>query len=275
VRPPLLRVLPCLLIAGLALSEASARGDTLDRCLSAHTEAQRQRKDGKLRASHDQLLICGREACPRVVRAECGAWIVEVEALMPSVVLALRAPDGRDIRNARVTIDGALALTALDGRELQLDPGPHTIKIEVPGFETIERDVILAEREKARSLTFSASSVASASTPSQAPSAPAASVAVVPEPARRSFSTAPFVALGIGVAALGVFGTFGLMGRAEYFDVRDRCSPRCTSDDVASVRTDWLVADVALAASVVALGVATYLFLARGTTPAPAHGSRR
>jgi hypothetical protein len=245
------------MIAGLTLSEASARGDTVDRCLSAHTEAQRQRKDGKLRASHDQLLICGREACPRVVRAECGAWIVEVEALMPSIVIALRAPDGSDIRNARVTIDGALALTALDGRDLQLDPGPHTIKIEASGFETIEREVILAEREKARSLTFSASA---SSPPQVAPAAP-----VVPEPAPRSSSTAPFVALGIGVVGLGVFGTFGLMGRAEYFDVRDRCAPRCTSDDVASVRTDWVVADVALAASVVALGVASYLFLTRGS----------
>jgi hypothetical protein len=249
-------VLPCL--AWLALSEAPARADTVDRCLSAHTEAQRQRKDGKLRASHDQLLICAREACPRVVRAECGAWIVEVEALMPSVVIALRAPDGSDIRNARVTIDGAVALTALDGRELQLDPGPHAIKIEASGFETIERDVVLAEREKARSLTFSVAS------PSPAPPAPApaAPAPVVPEPAPRS--SAPFVALGVGVVALGVFGTFGLMGRAEYFDVRDRCSPRCTSDDVASVRTDWVVADVALAVSVVSLGVATYLFLARG-----------
>src|SRR6185369_11980247 len=82
------------------LTPRAAHADEIDRCLSAHTDAQRLRQDGKLRAERDALLVCTRQICPGVVRAECAAWLVEVDGLIPTLLIAARTPIGSDIADA-------------------------------------------------------------------------------------------------------------------------------------------------------------------------------
>ncbi|HEX4628654.1 MAG TPA: hypothetical protein VH137_07680, partial [Gemmatimonadales bacterium] len=46
-------------------------GARADQCASAAESAQLRRKEGHLRAARTELLACGADACPAVVRADC------------------------------------------------------------------------------------------------------------------------------------------------------------------------------------------------------------
>jgi hypothetical protein len=74
-----------------------------------------------------------------------------------------------------------------------------------------------------------------------------------------------------GVAAAGAasFAFFSLSGRSQLRDLED-CKPYCARDDVQSVRTKYLIADISLGVSLVALGSAAYLWL----RPAPVEQAR-
>jgi hypothetical protein len=71
------------------------------------------------------------------------------------------------------------------------------------------------------------------------------------------------------VAALGVFGTFGVLGLTDANRLRATCVPACQSSDVDAVHTKLVVADVALGVGVVSLAVATWLGLSALGAPAP------
>jgi hypothetical protein len=74
----------------------------------------------------------------------------------------------------------------------------------------------------------------------------------------------------VGVVGLGLFATFGILGTNQKSDLEDTCAPNCSEEDVNSVRAKLIAADVSLGVGVVAIGVATILFLtAPPKTPAP------
>jgi hypothetical protein len=68
---------------------------------------------------------------------------------------------------------------------------------------------------------------------------------------------------GVGLAGFGGFAVFGLTGLSEKRDLADTCAPSgsCAAGDVSSARTRLIIADVSLGVGVVAVGIATYLFL--------------
>jgi hypothetical protein len=241
-------VLGCAL--ALAQAPQTSRADEIDRCLTAHTNSQRLRQDGKLRAAREDLVTCARQVCPGLVRAECADWLVATEALIPTVVISARTPAGSDLANVRVVIDGETRAEKLDGRQMMLDPGPHTIRLEAGGYQPAVQTLLLHEREKARPFVVTLTPALSAR--QEAPQQSARPVPVV-----------AYVLGGVGLVALSSFAYFGWTGRSEYFALKDRCSPSCTSSDVSPLRTKLLVADVSLGISIVALGVAAYLLLTR------------
>ncbi len=139
----------------------------------------------------------------------------------------------------------------LDGKPLQMDLGKHSVKFEYAG-QTKEEDVIIGAGQKNRNVnvTFGA--------------APAASVGgTTPPPKESEGSLLPALVVGgLGVVALGSFAVFGLGGKSDVSDLQ-RCKPTCPESDVDKARTKLIVADISLGVGVVALGVATYLFLTR------------
>jgi hypothetical protein len=213
-------------------------------CLAAHVDAQRDRRANHLVAAHKKLLFCAQEGCPGPVAAQCSTWLTEVDASLPTIVLAARDAAGRDVADATVRVDGALVAARLDGAAMPLDPGEHAIRFERAGASPVDVTVVVREGEKRRavSATFS--------------SAPAA-----PEIPTRSSAPIPFwIALGTGTVAVGVFGAFAIKAKHDY-DVLDATCPRpCSPDKIGTVRREAAAADVALATGVVALGVATVLF---------------
>jgi hypothetical protein len=87
-------------------------------------------------------------------------------------------------------------------------------------------------------------------------------VAAAPVPVAPKPRTLGWIFGGVGVLALGSFGYFGLSGKSLDNELERECAPRCSSDRVDHVRTQYIVADVSLGVGLVSLALATYFFLA-------------
>src|SRR4029077_803301 len=99
---------------------------------------------------------------------------------------------------------------------------------------------------------------------------PAPVVSAPPAPAQAATSAPPkhhlqgfdYALGGVALASLGAFATFSSWALFERQDLQQHCAPFCSDDQVSSVATKLVVADVALGAAVVSLAV-LYLHLTR------------
>jgi hypothetical protein len=244
--------------AALLIASRPARATDDDKrvCLSTYVDAQAARQDGRLRGSLHALEQCGRQVCPVVIRNDCVRWQREVKDAMPTVVLMARGPDGADRPDARVWLDGQLLGGRLDGRPVDVDPGEHLFRFEVPGAGALELRVVMREGEKDRPIT-----AAFPRTPAEtAPPGGAAGQARA-----RPFPTSVGVSAGIGAASLVValvYAGLGWFGSPGWLSSQS-CRPRCAPGDVDAIKQHFVVADVAGAVAFVSFGTATYLYLAR------------
>jgi hypothetical protein len=78
-----------------------------------------------------------------------------------------------------------------------------------------------------------------------------------------------WISYGVGVAALGTWGTFAVLGRHEEKGLVE-CSPNCQAtrrDDYDSMKRDYLIADVSLAVAAGAAIAGTITLLTMGRKP--------
>jgi hypothetical protein len=240
-----------LVLAGIA-SAPPARADAVDKevCLASYASGQRLMRATRLRDARKDLQVCADETCPAVLKRDCKTWLGEVDARMPSVVIAAREAGGASIAAGEVVIDDAPA--ALGGGPYELDPGAHVVRLVRPGRPDIEATVVLKEGEKARRIDL-----VERAAPVVPPAPP------TPAPRARPIPWAAIASAGVAVVAAGSFAFFGLSGRAEQADALDPCRGHCSESAIDAVRTKYVIADVSLAISVVAASVATVLFLTR------------
>ncbi|MEM9692658.1 MAG: hypothetical protein AAGA56_08945, partial [Myxococcota bacterium] len=99
-------------------------------CIESFTQAQRLRKEGALIESRSQLRTCADSACPGPIAKDCSKWLEEVQAAIPTIVVAVRDRDGRDVVAAELLVDGVVVTTSLDGKPIEVDPGPHTFRVK-------------------------------------------------------------------------------------------------------------------------------------------------
>jgi hypothetical protein len=234
-----------LLTSVIVCATSYARAATPDECIAAHTEGQRLGREGRLLAAHVQFLACGADTCPAIIRKDCVAFDVEVETALPSVVLALVDAQGREVRDAGVTIDDGATALSLDGRDVALDPGSHRVRFTTRSGRWTTLTVVLGEGEKLRRVVGTLP-----------PLEPPPSSSFLPVP------TLAYVFGGVGVAALGSFTYFAISGRAKQTDLESHCAPHCSQGEVDTMRTRYLIADVSLAVSLVSLGAGAYFFFA-------------
>jgi hypothetical protein len=243
----------------LLLSVPAARAEEPDVkivCADEHEQGQRLRNAGKLRGARAAFASCTRDACPVLARKACADLLLEVENLLPTVVVDARDASGNDIADVRVLVDGEVVRERLDGMEIGLDPGEHVFRFETPGRRPVEQRVVLGAAAKQRRLSVvfdvRVSLVA-------APGVP---------PSRGEARTSPFVYVlgGVGVVALGSFTYFAVAGKSLENGRSQTCGSDCTDAEVAPVRRDYLAADISLGAAVVAVAAAVWLF----THPGPA-----
>lgn len=248
---------------GDTAAESAAESPTDDSaskaCVSAYEDNQVLRQAGELLAARDKLLVCAQSTCPEAVRADCLRWLDEVQRSLPTIVVAARDVTGADTTDVRVFVDGTLAAESLDGRPIPMNPGAHDLWFE-HGDDRIDRKVVVQQgvRERRITVSFAPDPVSTPVPPPPAPDAPE-------EPGPPVLA---FVLGGLGVAALGAFAGFGLVGSSEASDLNDTCGPTrtCADGDIDAARTKLIVADVSLGVGIVSLGIATTLLVLHATS---------
>ena len=242
--------------AAWANAETTALGapdKTAQACITDSEEGQRLRDENKYRSAREAFVRCADERCPVVVRNDCTRWLDDLQRMQPTLVIVGRDDAGNDVRDVRVTVDGALVTEVLDGRPLPLDPGEHEVVLEHGGLRQARRVLVISGEHERR-------------VEGRFPSPPSTDRVPAATDGGRSF-LAPAIAGGIGAVALGAAFYLWSTGVHDLGVLTaDACAPSRTcpsafDDRERAARTRILVGDVAFGAGLVAAGVATWLLL--------------
>jgi hypothetical protein len=260
------RILMPSLLSAFALCVPRAALADAASCTTQHASGQREEKSGHLKAAMEQFTSCGSdESCPDAVRTECMDRFASIEKLVPTVVFAVTDASGADYSSVKVYSGDELLVDGLDGRAIQLDPGKHHFRFELASGQKLETEVLVREGERNRVIKVTVPAEPGQAVEPKGPAAPGPATPLTPPPAEeaRPIPVGFWIASGVGVAALGSFGVFALLGRSIHSSLAD-CSPSCNpnrKDDYDTLKRDYLIADISLGAAVVSAGVAaTFLF---------------
>lgn len=199
--------LPTCLAAAMVLASTLAAlpaSADVQACLAASEKGQRARSAGRLREARELFLVCGNEGCPAMVRRDCAQWQSEIIAMLPSLVFGAKDKQGRDLFDVTVSMDGETLVRKLDGKSVNVDPGPHTFTFELVGATPVVERALVKEGEKTRVLTVTFNDGASSSASTEAGSAPGTE----PDHGVRSSSSAgghtvyPWIVVGLGAATM-------------------------------------------------------------------------
>lgn len=266
-RVKLAAALPLGLALGLGLVATPARADDTDDCSRNYELAQRSRQQSKLVAARSQLLVCAQDRCPAVLRKDCVAWLAEVNAALPAIAVQARGNDGCDRPLATVWLDGTLVPRGAEGRPIDLDPGPHGVRVDIDS-SMVEQTVVVSAGDRARVVTLSPAG------PKATCGAPAGSAAGLGPPApppdgpphehegARPVPALVYVLGGVGLVGLGVGAGFGIGGLSQKSTL-DQCKGSCSNRDVDTMQRTFLVSDIATGVGIVALAAATIVYLTR------------
>lgn len=223
-------------------------------CLDAHEQGQALRAEGKLLEARTHLLLCAHEACPGLVNKDCGRHVSELAKLMPSFRAELRAPDGSTVKGATVIIDGQIVPEGA-GQSIERDPGTHRVRLVAPDGRATETSIELMQGQRDVAVVLELPRPVAPAAPEPEPE---------PEPVTSSSTINPLVYVlgGVAVVGLGGFVGFGLSGSSKEADL-DACKPNCASDDVDSMRSSYLLADISLGIALAAGGAAAYFYFSR------------
>ncbi len=231
--------------ARVALADGAPNEDV---CFDAAVAGQKARKSGVLPKARADFLRCAQAACPAVVTARCTGWVAEVDAAMPSIVVAPQDDRGRDATLGTVIVDGTSHPESFAGQPITLTPGAHTVRFEVQGRAPVEQAIVVREYEKNRRVPMRLLPLA-AKTP-----------------------IAPFVLGGIGVLSGLAFGGFAIAGAVDRSS--SHCDTGCASTAYSRVSAELVTADVTLGVAVVFLTIAVVdYFVVRGARAKPVAGS--
>lgn len=140
------------LALALAFAGTAAAGElSKEQCLDAHSRGQDAKEQGKLSLARKLFLSCAQSSCPNAVQNDCSRFVDDLSAQQPTIVLAARDGNGHDLPNTTVYIDGALVVTTLDGRPIDIDPGTHTLKFSNGGKHEVVT-VVIGAGEKGRTV---------------------------------------------------------------------------------------------------------------------------
>jgi len=258
--------LPLLLgVSGVASSTAAADKAALV-CIQSAEQGQTARNSGALLHARELFSRCAAQDCPRVLRHDCSSWLEDDDRQIPSIVLGAHDADGHDVVDARASIDGAVVRQQLDGNPIELDPGTHAIHFEKTGVPAVDIQVVVRAGEKSRPILATLAPPPAPTPPPATPPSPSPTPA--PSAAVESGGHIPpgaWVLGGLGVAAMGVFGYFGVRGTSDANNLRSTCAPGCQDSQVQNVRTELIAADVGLGVGAVSLGAALWIGI-RGLT---------
>jgi hypothetical protein len=226
-------------------------------CIQSAEQGEGARKAGQLLHARELFAQCSARECPGMLRRDCAAWLEDADRQIPSIVLGAHDAEGRDVIDARASVDGSLVRERLDGNPIALDPGSHAVRFERAGLPPVELHVVLRAGEKNRPIL---ATLAPPAPPAPLP-APVPTPAPAPAPIdhSRHVPAGAWLLGGAGVVALGVFGYFGVTGMNDANMLRSTCAPGCTDAQVQSVRWNLVAADIGLGVGALSLAAATWI----------------
>jgi hypothetical protein len=229
-----------------------------EQCLSAHKSAQELKQGGNFLEAQEHLVVCSSATCPGVVISDCGTWIADLEKITPSMIFEIRA-DGKEAPEAKIFVDQNPVLDL--SHAVKVNPGRHTIRVELPPYPPHEETLTLPEGQRMRLV-----SVAFHSKDPEPVAVPAA-----PPPVREPERPTPFVVyplFGLGVVGLASFGVFSLLGQQEQKELEETCAPDCTDADLESMKKMYLIGDISAGIGAAALLTSAVVYLTRPTESA-------
>jgi hypothetical protein len=218
-------------------------------------------KLGQLVRARELYLKLGREelpiTAPQAFRDAQNDARTEVKAIEPrlcSLVISVKLVVGLDAAQVKVEMDKKPISSAVLGVSIPTDPGTHRLVASAPGYQSKLVEVTLAEggRGSAELVLEATGAVPIAPTPvatnqsvqpgSTAPLATPAPVAATTNTDSTTASSgspnwmrpASYVALGVGVVALGAGTVFGLSSRSNRKDadnLANQCGEPCLKSD--------------------------------------------
>jgi len=244
--------------------DTSARDPVLV-CLDNHTEGQKLRRDGKLLESRDSFRQCSATGCPSQIIRECVGWMEETTKQIPSVAFTVTA-DGTSRADVQVYIDDVLAAEKLSGRAIDVNPGPHQIRVVLPPFAPYEEQIVVTEGEKFRMVNVTFATPGREKTPlSTTPGASPAEVETW-----RPIPIATYVFGGLGIAAAISGSAWGISNMSLRSDMEDKvngCAPNCSDQAIDVLKQRALLADVSWGVSVLSLATAATIYFLRPEEP--------
>jgi len=287
-----LRISACGAIISLWTTRgASEPAPASDRraCMSAYNSAGELARGGRFRQARESADGCTAAACSPGLRQKCAALSIEMEAQTPSVVPLVIDEAGEPRVDVRVTMDGELLTSRLDGRSVLVDPGLHKFSFSLDERATVTRDILVGQGQRNRpisvSLRASDRRAKTAELPATKPldvkagpgeavpektqptalrpvaTSPATespatdSVAAGPSEGRTPRSAVPYLLGAAGVAGIGGFGVLTYWGGNDNQSLA-RCSPYCSPASVDRVRKLYTAANISLGVGIAAIGAA-------------------
>jgi hypothetical protein len=289
-------------VVGVFASGAALADVTKDQCVGANAKAQDLRREGKLSAAREQLLLCADRSCPEIVRDDCTKRLDDLERAQPTVAFEVKDAAGLDVTAVRVSVDGQPLAERLVGTALPVDIGEHVFTFEVSGQAPISRTLVITEGEKGRRERIVIGGV---SVPPPSPAAlpaPAELPVAAPPPSVSALSASPaqsmahkasvgaglgtqrilgLVGAGVGAAGIAVGTVFGLMTISQKNQqVTDCGSPGACNNhaqavsDHSSGMTDGAISTAAfIAGGALLAGGAALFFTADRGSERPASAS--
>jgi len=226
-------------------------------CLEAHRNAQELKQSSKLLETQEHLRVCSSATCPGAIITDCGNWIAELEQITPSMIFEIRL-DGKEAFDAKLSVDGKPIVDR--AHALKVNPGRHTVRVELSGFEPREQDLVLPEGQRMRLISVEFATKA----PPVAPAA-AADVAPPPKATVRPTPVVVYPLLTLGIAGLGSFGAFSLLGKSEQNDLEKTCAPNCSSAELEPMKRWYLIGDISGGVGAAALVATAIVYFSRPT----------
>jgi hypothetical protein len=219
--------------------------------VAAYETAQIMQQNDHLTEAREALRFCARPVCPAIASVDCMRWLGDVERAMPSIVLEARVGE-REVTRVVVALDGKEILEQLDGRAVEIDPGPHHLTLTVPGQRPTEATLVARAGEKNRLVSVQLD--VPAETPPQ----------TTPPAGTSNHRREGWIVGGVGLVSLIVGGAFGIRAITANNASNDVCPQRRCTDSAAlaangDARTAAWVSDVAVGVGLLGVAVGGYL----------------
>ncbi len=242
------------LLSAASLAPSIAHADSKKECAQSYAAGQKAMRSGALTKARDELKVCSRDECLPLVRKDCVSWLDDVNASIPSIVIAVKGLDGSETFDVKLSINGKLVTSKLDVKAIEVDPGTLKLKFEIDGAAPIEQEVVLRQGQKNKLVE-----VSFAKSPPRDSDQPTPSMTTgMIEPRPKRPSILPWVLGGAGLALAGGGAFFWFKSESDRTDLRDSCAPNCATGDTDDIKTGRLVGDVLMGLGVVAVGAAVF-----------------